>query len=128
MQPGTSAKSHWINYILLWKNEIYSGKTILKSGVNHVLSALEPGWLALLGKKVSEFYRNFACEAWLVTSSGPFRLCLDKSSAIALLSDTAILGRMHPISEVKQHHVKSRYVNIAKYLASLVVCTSDWRQ
>ena len=27
MQPGTSAKSHWINYILLWKNEIYSGKT-----------------------------------------------------------------------------------------------------
>ena len=42
MQPGTSAKSHWINYILLWKNEIYSGKHLEKSWKNDPERLCEP--------------------------------------------------------------------------------------
>ena len=39
---GTSAKSHWKNYILLWKNEIYSGKHLEKSWKNDPEKLCEP--------------------------------------------------------------------------------------
>ena len=39
---GTSAKSHWKNYILLWKNEIYSGKHLEKSWKNDPERLCEP--------------------------------------------------------------------------------------
>ena len=81
MQHGTSAKSHWINYILLWKNEIYSGKHLENTWKNGPERLCEPWSSCFYSKGVLVVCRDrplgFVVELWDNRFNSQTLVCLE---------------------------------------------------